>query len=53
MKRLVALCALLVAATENRIAENERLSAQALYAADTGAKVVKRWFDRQLKPAAP
>jgi len=37
---------LLVAATENRIAENERLSAQALYAAESGVRVVKRWFDR-------
>ena len=36
---------LLVATTENRIAENERLSAQALYAAEAGARLVKRWFD--------
>ncbi len=37
---------LLMAQTENHIAENERLSAQALYAAETGTRVVKRWFDR-------
>jgi hypothetical protein len=42
---------LLVAATENRIAENERLSAQALYAAESGVRVVKRWFDRPESPA--
>jgi hypothetical protein len=37
---------LLMARTENRIAENERLSAQALYAAESGTRIVKRWFDR-------
>jgi hypothetical protein len=36
---------LLMGETENRIAENERLSLQALYAAESGARVVKRWFD--------
>lgn len=37
---------LLMAETENRIAENERLSAQALHAAETGTRIAKRWFDR-------
>ena len=37
---------LLMGETENRIAENERLSLQALYAAESGARVVKRWFDQ-------
>jgi type II secretory pathway pseudopilin PulG len=36
---------LLMGETENRIAENERLSLQALYAAESGARIVKRWFD--------
>jgi hypothetical protein len=39
---------LLLGETENRIAENERLSQQALYAADAGAKMVVRWFDRPM-----
>jgi hypothetical protein len=37
---------ILIAATENRIAENEKLSAQTLYAAESAVHVVKRWFDR-------
>jgi len=37
---------LLMGETENRIAENECLSLQALYAAESGARVVKRWFDQ-------
>ena len=37
---------LLMGETENRIAQNERLSLQALYAAESGAKMVVRWFDR-------
>jgi hypothetical protein len=39
---------LLMGETENRMAENERLSQQALYAADAGAKMVVRWFDRPM-----
>lgn len=37
---------LLMGETENRIAENERFSLQALYAAESGAKLAVRWFDR-------
>jgi hypothetical protein len=36
---------LLIADTENRIAENERLSAQALYFAEGGVRAVVQWFD--------
>ncbi|MGI0148935.1 MAG: pilus assembly PilX N-terminal domain-containing protein, partial [Thermoplasmata archaeon] len=36
---------LLLAETENRIAENERLSSQALYFAEAGTHVVIQWFD--------
>lgn len=36
---------LLMADTERRIAESERLSAQALFAAEAGTRIVKRWFD--------
>ena len=36
---------LLMAETENRIARNERRAAQAFYAAQSTASVVKRWFD--------
>jgi hypothetical protein len=39
---------LLMGETENRIAENERLSLQALYAAEAGAQMVKRWFDQPM-----
>ncbi len=42
---LLGVSFLLMAETENRIAENERLSAQALYFAEAGARVGKRWFD--------
>ena len=37
---------LLMGETENRIAQNERFSLQALYAAESGAKMVVRWLDR-------
>jgi hypothetical protein len=37
---------LLMGETENRIAENEQLALQALYAAESGAWMVKRWFDQ-------
>jgi len=39
---------LLMAETENRIAQNERRSAQAFYAAQSTVRVVKRWFDSPL-----
>jgi hypothetical protein len=42
---------LFMGATENRIAENERLSMQALYAAETGTRVVQTWFDRPMSSA--
>jgi hypothetical protein len=37
---------LLMAETENRIAENELRAAQSLYVGESGARLVKRWFDR-------
>ena len=43
---LLGLSYLLMADTENKIAENERLSAQALYFAEGVTREVKRWFDR-------
>ena len=43
---LLGVSFLLMAETENRIAQNEKLSAQALYFAEGGARQVKRWFDR-------
>ena len=42
---LLGLSFLLMAETENRIAQNERRSAQAFYAAQSTVRVVKRWFD--------
>lgn len=39
---------LLMGETENRIAENERFSLQAQYAAESAAKIVVRWFDRPM-----
>jgi len=42
---VLGLSFLLLADTENRIAETEKLSAQALYFAEAGARQVKRWFD--------
>jgi hypothetical protein len=43
---LLGVSYVLMAETENRIAQNEKLSAQALYFAEGGARQVKRWFDR-------
>ncbi len=43
---LLGVAYLLLGETENRIAENQRRGAQALYAAETGVRMVKRWFDR-------
>ena len=42
---LLGISFLLMAETENRIAQNERRSAQAFYAAQSTLRVVKRWFD--------
>ncbi|HEX6851644.1 MAG TPA: pilus assembly PilX N-terminal domain-containing protein [Candidatus Polarisedimenticolaceae bacterium] len=43
---LLGVAFLLMGETENKIAENEKLSAQALYFAEAGTRQVKRWFDR-------
>jgi hypothetical protein len=43
---LLGISYLLMADTENKIAENERLSAQALYFGEGTIREVKRWFDR-------
>ncbi len=43
---LLGMSFLMMADTENKIAENERLSAQALYFAEGVTREVKRWFDR-------
>lgn len=45
---LLGVSYLMMAETENKIAENERLSAQALYVAEGAARQVKRWFDRPM-----
>lgn len=42
---LLGVSFLWMAETENRIAQNERRSAQAFYAAQSTVRVVKRWFD--------
>jgi hypothetical protein len=36
---------LLMGETESRIAQNEHFAAQALYAAESGTRIVQRWFD--------
>ena len=43
---LLGISYLLMADTENKIAENERLTAQSLYFGEGVAREVKRWFDR-------
>lgn len=43
---LLGISYLLMADTENKIAQNERLSAQALYFGEGVVREVKRWFDR-------
>jgi hypothetical protein len=43
---LLGVAFLLMGETENRIAQNEKRSAQAFYVAEAGARAVKRWFDR-------
>jgi len=42
---LLGISFLLMGETENRIAQNEKRAAQALYAAEAGGRAVKRWFD--------
>ena len=42
---LLGISFLMMAETENKIAENELLSAQTLYVAESAARQVKRWFD--------
>ncbi|NIL99998.1 MAG: hypothetical protein GTN89_03380 [Acidobacteria bacterium] len=42
---LLGISFLLMAETENRIAQNERLSAQAYFAGQSTLRVVKSWFD--------
>jgi hypothetical protein len=48
---LLGLSFMLVAETETRIVDNERCAAQALYVAEAGARMVKRWFDGPGAPA--
>ena len=48
---LLGISFLLMAETENRIAENERLSSQALFMAEAGTRMVKIWFDHPGDPA--
>ncbi len=43
---LLGLSFLVMADTENRIAQNEIRAAQSLYVAESGVHMVKRWFDR-------
>ena len=42
---LLGVSFLMMSRTENLIAENEKLAAQAHYVAEAGARAVKRWFD--------
>ncbi len=48
MMTLLGVPFLLMGQIENHIAENELLSAQAAYAAESGAHMVKRWFNRPM-----
>ena len=49
---LLGISFLMMAETENKIAENERLSAQTLYVAESAARQVKRWFDHPPRQVA-
>jgi hypothetical protein len=49
---LLGVSYLFMADTENKIAENEKLSAQALYFGEGVTREVKRWFDRPPYTAA-
>jgi hypothetical protein len=42
---LLAISFLMLAETENRIAQNEKRAAQTLYVGEAGLEIVKRWFD--------
>ncbi len=46
MLTLLGVSFLLMGETENRIAQNEKRGEQALYTAESGVRMVKRWFDR-------
>ena len=52
---LLGISFLFMSQTENLIARNEKLAAQALYVAEAGARAVKRWFDLpgELLPTPP
>jgi hypothetical protein len=43
---LLGISFLLMGETESRIAKNENFAAQALYAAESGTRVVQSWFDK-------
>ncbi len=43
---LLGLSFMMMAQQESRIARNETVSAQALYAAEAGARTVRQWFDQ-------
>jgi len=43
---LLGISFLLMGETESRIAKNENFAAQALYAAESGTRVVQSWFDQ-------
>ncbi len=43
---LLGLSFMMMAQQESRIARNETVSAQALYAAEAGTRAVRQWFDR-------
>jgi len=43
---LLGISFMMMAQTENQIAQNEIRGSQALFAAESGVRMVKRWFDR-------
>lgn len=49
---LLGMAFILMSQTENRIAENERTSAQALYFAEAGVRVVESWFNTDFPTGA-
>jgi hypothetical protein len=52
---LLGISFLFMSQTENLIARNEKLAAQAFYVAEAGARITKRWFDQPgaLLPSPP
>ncbi len=50
---LLGIAYLLMAETENQIAANQRNSSQALYTAESGARLVVDWFNRPLTAFLP